>query len=89
LRDYLASFDPRIVGLTGSEPQIAAAAKGWNAFYNNVPDDDGAYIIAHSAYVYLMSRDDRLVGTLGFREAESEQLAKLRKLLEVPGGTPQ
>ena len=83
LRDYLASFDPRIVGLTGSEPQIAAAAKGWNAFYNKVPEDDGAYTIAHSAYVYLMSRDNRLVGTLGFQEAEAEQLAKLRKLLDV------
>ena len=81
LRDYLAFFDSRIVGLTGSEPQIAAAAKGWNAFYNKVPEDDGTYTIAHSAYVYLMSRDNRLVGTLGFQEAESEQLAKLKMLL--------
>jgi protein SCO1 len=87
LRDYLAAFDPRIVGLTGSEPQIAAAAKGWNAFYNKVPEDDGTYTIAHSAYVYLMSRDNRLVGTLGFQEAETEQLAKLRNLLDVANGT--
>jgi protein SCO1 len=89
LRDYLSSFDPRIVGLTGSEPQIAAAAKGWNAFYNKIPEDDGAYTIAHSAYVYLMSRDNRLVGTLGFQESEAEQLAKLRKLLDATGSTPQ
>jgi protein SCO1/2 len=84
LRDYLSSFDPRIVALTGSELQIAAAAKGWNAFYNKIPEDNGTYTIAHSAYVYLMSRDNRLVGTLGFQESEAEQLAKLRKLLAAP-----
>jgi len=89
LRDYLSSFDPRIVGLTGSESQIAAAAKGWNAFYNKIPEGDGTYTIAHSAYVYLMSRDNRLVGTLGFQESQAEQLAKLRRLLEVAGSAPQ
>ena len=81
LKQYLASFDPRIVALTGSEPQIAAAAKGWNAFYNKVPEDDGSYTLAHSAYVYLMDRDNRLTGTLGFQEPEAEQIAKLRRLL--------
>jgi protein SCO1 len=81
LKQYLASFDPRIVALTGSEGQIAAAAKGWSVFYNKVPEDDGSYTLAHSAYVYLMDRDNRLVGTLGFQEPEAEQVAKLRRLL--------
>lgn len=86
LREYLASFDPRINALTGSEAQIAATAKGWNAFYNKVPEDDGSYTIAHSAYVYLMDGDNRLAGTLGFQESEAEQLAKLRALLAGTGG---
>jgi protein SCO1 len=81
LKQYLAAFDPRIIGLTGSGEEIAAAAKGWNAFYNKVPEDDGSYTIAHSAYVYLMDAENRLAGTLGFQESEAEQLAKLRALL--------
>jgi protein SCO1/2 len=81
LREYLSAFDPRIVALTGSEPQIAAAAKGWNAFYNKMPEDDGSYTIAHSAYVYLMDADNRLAGTMGFQESEAEQLEKLRRLV--------
>jgi protein SCO1/2 len=32
LRLYLASFDPRVIGLTGTPEQIAAVAKSWNAF---------------------------------------------------------
>jgi protein SCO1/2 len=82
LHRYLASFDPRIVGLTGSEQQIAAVARGWNAFHNKIPEDDGTYTIVHSAYVYLMDRGNRLAGTMGFQETEPEQLAKLKALVE-------
>lgn len=85
LQQYLASFDARIIGLTGSAERIAATAKGWNAFYNKVPEDNGSYTIAHSAYVYLMDADNRLTGTLGFQESEAEQLAKLRRLLGKDG----
>jgi protein SCO1/2 len=82
LRQYLSSFDPRIVGLTGSEPQIAAVAKGWNAFHNKIPEADGSYTVVHSAYVYLMDRANRLVDTMGFLDTEPEQVAKLKALIE-------
>jgi protein SCO1/2 len=81
LHAYLSSFDRRIIGLSGSEEQIAAAAKGWNAFYNKLPESDGSYTIVHSAYVYLMDRHNHLVDTLGFDETELDQLEKLRKLV--------
>ncbi len=81
LRQYLDSFDPRIIGLTGSEQQVAAVAKGWNAFHNKIPEGDGTYTVVHSAYVYLMDRGNRLAGTMGFQETEAEQLAKLRALI--------
>ena len=82
LRAYLESFDPRIIGLTGSDAEIATAAKGFNAFYNKLPESDGSFTIVHSAYVYLVDRNNRLVDALGFQEEESQQLAKLKKLLE-------
>jgi protein SCO1/2 len=83
---YLSSFDRRIIGLSGSEEQIAVAVKGWNAFYNKLPESDGSYTIVHSAYVYLMDRNNRLVDTLGFDETELDQLEKLRKLLSDHSG---
>ena len=83
---YLSSFDPRIVGLTGSEAEIAAVAKAWKAFYDKLPEADGRYEIVHSAHVYLMDHTNHQVGTLNFQEPEAEQLAKLRKL--VAGSPP-
>ena len=85
LQEYLDSFDPRIIGLTGSQQQIAAAAKGWNAFHNKIPEGDGSYTVVHSAYVYLMDRNNRLTGTMGFQETEDEQVAKLKALIEGSG----
>jgi protein SCO1 len=64
LRSTRASF----IGLSGSEQQIAAAVKRWDAFYNKLPESDGSYTIVHSAYVYLMDRNNRVVDTLGFDE---------------------
>src|SRR5215510_1694040 len=85
LRQYLAPFDARIIGLTGSEAQIASAAKNWKVFHNKIPEDDGSYTIAHSAYVYLMDRANRLVGIMGFQDTEEEQAVKLRSLIEGSG----
>jgi protein SCO1 len=82
LGKYMSSFDRRIVGLTGSPEQIAATAKLWKAFYHKLPEDKGGYTIVHSAYVYLMNRDNRLVDTLGFQDEEAVQVEKLRSLLK-------
>jgi protein SCO1 len=86
LRAYLASFDARIIGLTGSEAQIAEAAKGWNAHYDKFTESNGSISIVHSAHVYLMDADNRLAATLNFQEPEAEQLAKLKKLLVAKPG---
>jgi protein SCO1 len=81
LKTYLASFDARIIGLTGSNEQIAAAAAIWSAFYTRLPESDGSYTIVHSAYVYLVDRKGRSAGTMGFNDPEAEQLQKLKALL--------
>ena len=86
LRAYLASFDARIIGLTGSEAQIAEAAKDWNAHYDKFTESNGSITIVHSAHVYLMDADNRLAATLNFQEPEAEQLAKLKALLAPKPG---
>lgn len=81
IKAYLSSFDARIIGLTGSIDQIAAATALWKAFYNRLPESHGSYTIVHSAYVYLVDRKGRTTGTMGFNDPEAEQLKKLRALL--------
>jgi protein SCO1/2 len=53
LRDYVAVFDRRIVGLTGSAEQIATVAKS----YDVISQRSGAganYTIGHSTAIYLV-----------------------------------
>jgi cytochrome oxidase Cu insertion factor (SCO1/SenC/PrrC family) len=56
MAEYVANFDPRIVGLTGSPEQIKQAAQAFRAYYvkveqKNQPD---GYTMDHSAFLYLM-----------------------------------
>lgn len=54
LRQYVASFDERIVGLTGSPLDIEAAAHAFNAFYERQAKDGASYSVDHTTRVYLM-----------------------------------
>lgn len=61
LADYVASFDPRILGLTGSEAEIAAAVRAYKVHrvkYTPANDPDG-YSVDHSSLTYLMGPDGK------------------------------
>jgi len=64
LKDYLANFDPRIVGLTGSPEQIAAVTKAFGVYYaqREIEGHDD-YAMDHSTAFYLVGPDG------GFRRA--------------------
>ena len=52
-----SASDDRLIGLTGSEAETAAAAHAFRVFYEPSPDakaPDG-YLMAHSGYIYLMT----------------------------------
>lgn len=56
--DYVKAFDPRIVGLTGSEAQIAKVAQEYHVYYAKQPnsgDGKNDYLVDHSSFVYLMT----------------------------------
>lgn len=81
---YLQSFDQRIVGLTGSEEEVAAVAQAYRAYWRKVPTEDGDYTMDHTASVYLMDAAGEFVGTIAYEEQAEVRLAKLRLL--VAGG---
>jgi protein SCO1/2 len=68
LAAYVKSFHPRLVGLTGSDSDIAAAAKAYRVFYQKVPDekDPARYTLDHSAIFYLMGKDGALVAPIPY-----------------------
>lgn len=79
LKTYLSSFDPRIVGLTGSPEQVAAAIKTFRAYAKKVPSQGGDYTMEHTALVYLMDARNGFVGAVNLNRPATETAAELSK----------
>ncbi len=65
LKEFVTAFHPRLIGLTGSEADIAAAAKAYAVYFQKVdgsaPD---AYLMSHSQTPYLMDPDGKPLAIL-------------------------
>ncbi|MFW0777839.1 MAG: SCO family protein [Rickettsiales bacterium] len=84
LKNYLANFDPRIVGLTGTKEQIKEAADAYKAYYSiakaQTPMEEGMqhapagsdYMVNHSGYIYLMDRNGKYVTHFQYSAAVDE-----------------
>ena len=81
LKDYLSSFNPQVVGLTGDPTAIAAVAKEYRVYYKKVPTDSGDYTMDHTALVYLMDRDGHFVAPFNLRRSSEDAAADLRRYL--------
>jgi protein SCO1/2 len=81
LKEYLSSFDPRIVGLTGTQAEIDAVAKAYRAYAKKVPLDGEEYTMDHSAIVYLMDREGRFVAPFNLKRPADVAAADLRRHL--------
>jgi protein SCO1 len=79
LRNYLASFSPRIQGLTGARAEIDKAIRGYRVFAKKIPNE-GGYSYDHTAISYLFDKQGRLVGTLDYQENSDSLITKLRAL---------
>lgn len=86
--DYAQSFDPRIIGLSGSAGQIAAVAKAYGAYFarNTTGPGPNDYEMDHSTYIYLMDPHGKFVR--GFdTETSGDHVAEVvQKLMNEMAG---
>ncbi len=82
--DYLKSFDPRIVGLTGSQAQTDGVAKAYRV-YVATQENGGDYAVDHSAYFYLMDPQGKFVNVIAGDVPGDQMADKLRKMMAHPG----
>jgi protein SCO1/2 len=81
LREYADFFHPKIVGVTGSEEEVRDIAQAYGAFYAIPADmEGGGYVVDHSADIYVVSRDGRVVeklvhGTIATKMAQAVRTA--------------
>jgi protein SCO1 len=63
MQQYTQSFDPRIIGLTGTPQQIASVAQEYGAYYVRHKTGPRAedYVMDHSTYLYVMDPEGKFV----------------------------
>ncbi len=81
LKDYLSSFDPRVIGVTGDVASVKAIERAYRVYAKKVPLDAGGYNMDHTAIVYLMDKDGRFVAPFNMKRRPAEAAAELRRYL--------
>jgi protein SCO1/2 len=81
MKDYLASFDPRLRGITGDAAAVAAFQKAFRVYAKKVPLADGDYSMDHTALVYLMNKDGQFVAPFNLKRTPEEAAADLRRYM--------
>jgi protein SCO1/2 len=79
LKEYLSSFNPRLIGVGGEPEALAAVAKAYRVYYKKVPLKDGDYTMDHTAIVYLMDKNGQFVAPFSLKRRPEEAAADLRR----------
>lgn len=78
MKDYLASFDERLRGLTGDPETIQDVLRSYRVYAKKVPTE-GGYTMDHTALVYLMDKQGRFVAPFNVKRNPDAAAADLRK----------
>lgn len=80
LKDYLGSFDKRIIGLSGDRAALDPMLKAYRVYARKNPAANGEYSMDHSAIVYLLDKQMRFIGPLNLGD-EDVALKEIKKWL--------
>jgi protein SCO1/2 len=84
LARYVAAFDTRFVGLTGSPQQVAAATAAFGAYAApQAAKADGSYAVNHSSAFYLIDPRGRFSRQLSSETSPEQLAASLKKIINA------
>ena len=83
LASYVPSFHPRLVGLTGTPEQVAAALKAYRVYAKKVEDPKSAagFTFDHTSLIYLMDRNGEYVAHFTHATSVDRIAERLEKVL--------
>jgi protein SCO1/2 len=81
LNAYLSLFDANVIGLTGTDANIAATLRHFGVYAEKTGSGDD-YLYDHSAAVYLYRPDGSFKGTIVHNEPLEFAVEKLRSILK-------
>lgn len=84
LKEYTAFFHAGIVGLTGSQEEIAKVARLYGASYaKQKVESEAGYVVDHSADTYVIAADGSLFATLPHATPPAKVVEKVRAALKL------
>jgi protein SCO1/2 len=82
LKEYAEYFHERLIGITGSDAEVARVARLYGVAYRAVnPDTEANYAVDHSADTYLIDPQGRLLQRLPHGSSAETLLQAIRRLL--------
>ncbi len=82
MKDYVAAFHPRLIGLTGTIEQVRDIARAYRVYFRKVtPEGSTDYLVDHSSAFYVMGKDGAFASHLTHQATPEAIAARLRTLL--------
>jgi cytochrome oxidase Cu insertion factor (SCO1/SenC/PrrC family) len=84
IAEYVANFDPRFVGLTGTPEQLAIMARAFHVYYKKIADEKNAqnYGMDHPSILYLMGPDGKFAKHFPYTTDAKNLAMELKSVLE-------
>lgn len=84
LKDYVAAFHPRLIGLTGTVEEIEAVKRAWRVYARKSEEKRGEdYLVDHSTFTYLMGPDGRYLAHFGHGTSPEQMAERIRAILSA------
>lgn len=85
LAQYVPSFHPSLLGLTGSPDEIAAVAREYKVVYSKYqPPNGGPYLIDHTGFIYIVDASGKFRGFFPPGTPEDRMREMIVKILQAP-----
>jgi protein SCO1/2 len=88
LREYAASFHPRLLALRGTEAETRRVAAAFKVSYRKVPRARGGYDMEHAALTFVLDRDGRYAAYLPPGTPAGRTTEVLREVIEATAPSP-
>ena len=82
MKEYLANFDSKYIGLSGTDEQLRDMSKKYLVYYaKNAESDPQYYLMDHSAYIYLFDDNGEYVTHFSHKMTPDAISAKVQQAL--------
>lgn len=83
LKEFVSAFHPRLIGLTGSEAEIADVAKRYGVYFERAtPNAEGGYLVSHSNNAVLYGPKGEPIAIIPHDKGPEEVAAELARWIK-------